>query len=147
MSEDGSLFGGLWPPPARLPDPQPYQSTRCPLIVNQRTAEAIREALGDQAPDMLISEPIPSRPTIKQMSELLAAVPRMPRRTLHCHPAVTITLLAEAPPKPEPSFMDLGRIGDLCGIDVYEDPDMLPGYWEIREDGKTFNFGVLRSAT
>jgi hypothetical protein len=59
VSDDGPLFGDFWPPPERLPDPGPYQSTRCPLIVNPRTAEALREALGDQVPDILVSEPVP----------------------------------------------------------------------------------------
>jgi hypothetical protein len=61
VNDDGPLFGDFWPPPERLPDPGPYQSARCPLIVNPRTAEALREVLGEDCPDLLVSEPIPSR--------------------------------------------------------------------------------------
>ena len=49
--------------------------------------------------------------------------------------------------------MDLGRVGDLCGIDIYEDAEMMPGAWEIREGasggkgGKVVSFGVLRRLT
>jgi hypothetical protein len=147
-------FADFWPPPERLPDPGPYQPRRQPLIVNPREAEALREALGELAPDMIISEPIPSAPTmIKRLNEVAAAMPRPPRRTLHCHPSVTVALMLDAPPKPEPSFTDLGQIGDLRGIDVYEDPEMMPGAWEIREGaqggkgGKLVTFGVLRSVS
>lgn len=87
-------------------------------------------------------------------SSLVALVdlagPPPPRRTLHCHPTVTAALTWQShpwAPKPEPSFMELGRIGDLCGIDVYEEPEMMPGAWEIREGavggkgGRVVNFG------
>jgi hypothetical protein len=83
-----------------------------------------------------------------QLAEMMASLPPLPpRRTLHCHPSVTAALAAVAPePEPEPSWMGLGRIGDLCGIDVYGEPEMMPGAWEIREGGTLVNFGVLRSA-
>lgn len=142
-------FADFWSPPGHLPDPQPYQSTRCPLIVNQREADALREVLGDQMPDVIVSEPVP----LTEIRELLAMKPK-PRRTLHCHPSVTVALKLAAPSEPDPpSFMDLGRIGDLCGIDVYENDEMMAGVWEIREGavagkgGKLVNFGVLRSVS
>jgi hypothetical protein len=81
--------------------------------------------------------------------------PPLPGRTLHCHPTVTAALIAAAPPRePGPlDFMSLGCIGDVTGIDVYEDDEMMPGAWEIREgavikDGKmtggtVVSFGVL----
>ena len=94
---------------------------------------------------------------VKQAAELAASLP--PHRTLHCHPSVMPALIAASPPRePGPlDFMSLGRIGSLTGIDVYEDPEMMPGAWEIREGavfkdgkmqgGRVVNFGVLRSAT
>jgi hypothetical protein len=86
---------------------------------------------------------------IKRASVLAASLP--PRRTLHYHPSVTAALAAAAPPRePEPlDFMSLGRIGDLCGIDVYENAEMMPGAWEIREGaqggkgGGVVHFGVI----
>ena len=80
---------------------------------------------------------------VRLTGEMAASLP--PRRTLHCHPSVTVALKLAAPAKPEPpSFMDLGRMGDLCGIDVYEEPEMMPGAWEIREGDEVVDFGVLR---
>lgn len=96
--------------------------------------------------------------TINEASVLAAGLP--PRRTLHCHPSVMAALVAASPPRePEPlDFMNLGQIGSLTGIDVYEDAEMMPGVWEIREGaaigksgkmegGKVVSFGMLRSAT
>jgi hypothetical protein len=95
--------------------------------------------------------------TIKEASVLAASLP--PRRTLHCHPSVTALVAAMQPREPDPlDFMSLGRIGSVTGIDVYEDDEMMPGAWEIREGadigkdgkvegGKVVHFGVLRSAT
>jgi hypothetical protein len=117
--------------------------------VNQREADALREALGDQVPDILIPEPVPMAPiTLDTLSMMLPAKPP-PRRTMHCHPSVTVALKLIAPARPVslPDFMDLGRIGELSGIDVYENDEMEPGAWELREDDKVVDFGVLRSAT
>lgn len=96
--------------------------------------------------------------TIKEASVLVASLP--PRGTLHCHPSVMAALVAASPPRePDPlDFMSLGRVGSLTGIDVYENDEMMPGAWEIREGaaignggkmegGKVVSFGVLRSAS
>jgi hypothetical protein len=96
---------------------------------------------------------------VSDFSSLAALVehigPPLPRRTLHCHPSVTAALIAASPPRePEPpDFMTLGCIGSPTGIEVYEDDEMMPGAWEIREcaavkDGKMTGgtvvcFGVL----
>lgn len=57
MSDDGSLFGGLWPPPARLPARMLRQRPFV-LIVNPREAEVLREAFGGELPpSILVSEP------------------------------------------------------------------------------------------
>lgn len=97
------------------------------------------------------------RQAIDEARELAASLP--PRRTMHCNPSVTAALMAASPPRePAPlDFMSLGQIGNLCGIEVYEDDEMMPGAWEIREGaaigkggkmegGKVVSFGVLRGA-
>lgn len=117
-------------------------------FTDQLADEVLREAAGRPLEDIIVSEPV----TLARLRELLPAIP--PPRTLHCHTSVTAALAAAAPPRePGPlDFMNLGRIGDLCGIPVYEDPEMMPGAWEIREGaqggkgGKLVTFGVLRSA-
>jgi hypothetical protein len=95
------------------------------------------EVLGDEGGGEVLSY----RQLIKQAAEFASILP--PRRTLHCHSSVTVALKL-ADPEP-PSFMNLGRIGELCGIDVYEEPEMMPGAWEIREGDRVVSFGVLRS--
>lgn len=79
------------------------------------------------------------------IAEAMRNLPRMPLRELHCHPAVAASLRLAAP-EAGPQFPWSGAIGSLTGIPVIEKPEMMPGAWEIRENGILVSFGVLRSA-
>jgi len=82
-----------------------------------------------------------------RLAGMVASLPPLPpRRTLHCHPSVMAALAAVAPEPGPPSWMDLGWIGDLCGVGVCEKPEMMPGAWEIREGCAVVSSGVLRGA-
>lgn len=134
------------PPVRPCPTEAEYAAT-LPERTDRVVAE-VNERLADVLPDGVRFEFEPQPPMdLAAVAAVMRGMPRLTRRTLHCHPTVTGALkMVTAPAKPRPSFMDPGRIGDLCGIDVFENDEMTPGAWEIREGEKVVNFGVLRDA-
>jgi hypothetical protein len=82
-------------------------------------------------------------PTYWDIARTMAALPRPKQRELHCH-ADVVEALRDALPDAEPEFPWSGAVGSATGIPVIEEPEFMPGVWELREDGKMVSFGVIR---
>lgn len=84
--------------------------------------------------------------TLREISNLLETMPRIPKKELKCHPSVTAALRATDGPVPvmcgEHERYILGR--DLLDIPIYEDEDLAVGSWFIYEDDRLVAFGVLK---
>jgi hypothetical protein len=82
-------------------------------------------------------------PTYAGIAAMMAQFPRPVQRELHCAPDV-VEALHLTLPEAEPEFPWSGAIGSITGIPVIEKPEFMPGVWQLLEDGKMTDFGVIR---
>jgi hypothetical protein len=82
----------------------------------------------------------PQALSLKQLANLMDVMPRVPKRELKCHPSVMAALGDASVPKT--GFLPVNP-SYLLGIDIFEDDTLIEGYWELHEDGRVVNFGVL----
>jgi hypothetical protein len=78
----------------------------------------------------------------EELAAFVAAIPRLPRYTLHAHPLVIELLSQTMGPSKEYTVLDEIQAASLTGMDIFAEPDWPAGRYEMRKDGKVIHEGT-----
>jgi hypothetical protein len=82
--------------------------------------------------------------SLTDIANLIAAMPRIPKRELHCHPFVVVALRNMTRDGEYTAADELAR---LTGIDIFEDATLPLGCWKLKENGEVVKWGNIISGT